>query len=411
MLFRNLIWLLGFKSWEYKLPTWINFYSQKRKITLTNMIIRQNQKNSYSPSPINNIYIERVDDYPIPTYKQYFLIFLYNIWSILLLLVQCIQPAYLIYKCIHTKDNLQELINIFLLYILIPLHYLWAKLYFSTNHFDTFFLKTHWECNNYCNKLCIVSILVSFLSVVPHVFYNEQLSHYWSYNSDWFLITFLPLEIIGRNIVIINSGLFILVFYNHLRKIYKFTMNIDTGKSTLQFDNLTVLSDFVIELVKIKSELKCSIERFEYLVSITTGIGGSALILFVQHKFTVNNFKLSSIEIYTVVALFYYLISQLIFFYILYKYSNVRENIHKYINSINFMNKYVKRSDVKKINSDKLIVIEEETATTLDWIILDRLTKENWIDFTILGVSTRDGSLLKKVLTFSTIFYALLKFF
>ena len=153
MLFRNLIWLLGFKSWEYKLPTWINFYSQKRKITLTNMIIRQNQKNSYSPSPINNIYIERVDDYPIPTYKQYFLIFLYNIWSILLLLVQCIQPAYLIYKCIHTKDNLQELINIFLLYILIPLHYLWAKLYFSTNHFDTFFLKTHWECNNYCNKL------------------------------------------------------------------------------------------------------------------------------------------------------------------------------------------------------------------------------------------------------------------
>ena len=46
-----------------------------------------------------------------------------------------------------------------------------------------------------------------------------------------------------------------------------------------------------------------------------------------------------------------------------------------------------------------------------DWLILDRLTKENWIDFSILGVSTRDGSLIKKVLTFSTLFYTLLRFF
>jgi hypothetical protein len=58
-----------------------------------------------------------------------------------------------------------------------------------------------------------------------------------------------------------------------------------------------------------------------------------------------------------------------------------------------------------------MMIIEEESATTIDWLILDRLTKENWIDFTILGVSTRDGSLIKKVLTFATIFYTLLRFF
>ena len=57
------------------------------------------------------------------------------------------------------------------------------------------------------------------------------------------------------------------------------------------------------------------------------------------------------------------------------------------------------------------MIIEEETATTIDWLILDRLTKENWIDFTVLGISTRDGSLVKKLLTFSTLFYTLLRFF
>jgi len=250
------------------------------------------------------------------------------------------------------------------------------------------------------------------LSIVPHVIFKDQTNHYWSYGTDYFWVTFLTLEIIGRNTIIINSGLFILIFYNHLKKIYKFTKTIDNGESNLQFDELTALSDFIIELVKIKSELKCSIERFEYLVSLTTGIGGSALILFIQHKFTENDFNLRLEEVYITVSLIYYLISQGIFFYILYTYSIVRENIHIYINSINFINKYVKRTDFKKITTgNRVLIIEEESATTLDWMILDRLTKENWIDFTILGVSTRDGSLLKKVLTFSTIFYTLLRFF
>ena len=91
-------------------------------------------------------------------------------------------------------------------------------------------------------------------------------------------------------------------------------------------------------------------------------------------------------------------------------------NIHKYINSTNFINAYIKRTLIKKptnkTQSDhKLLILEEESATTIDWLILDRLTKENWIDFSILGISTRDGSLIKKVLTFSTLFYTLLRFF
>jgi hypothetical protein len=419
MLFRNLIWILGLKSWEYKLPKWLP-YQQLKKITVTNTIIIKRHTKSlekYSPSPINNIYIDHnVEDYPQPSFKIKCKIGLYIIWTIFLICLQCVQPTYLIYKIINRDGNIQELINLFLLYILMPIHYIWVKIYFSTTHFNNFFLKKHWSCTDYCNKLTILSLLISILSIIPHFFFREHINHYWSHDTRYFWYTFIPIELVGRNIILINSGIFMLIFYNHLNTIYNFTKEIDNGNSHFHFNNTNVLSEIIFELSKIKSELKCSIERFENLVSLTTGIGGSALVLFIQNKYTTQELTLNPIEIYTLVSLIYYMISQLVFFYILYKYSSIRENIHKYVNSINFINKYIKRSLLKEPRNktqfdNKMMIIEEESATTIDWLILDRLIKENWIDFTILGVSTRDGSLIKKVLTFSTIFYTLLKFF
>jgi len=420
MLFRNLIWILGLNSWEYKLPKWLA-YNQRRKISITNTIVinkHVRSSNSYSPSPINNIFIDQheQDSYPESNFKIRLSVLLYTIWSGLMCASQCIQPIYLLFCIIEGREDIQELINLFLLYILSPIHYLWAKNYFSTTHFDSFILKSHWSCTDYCNKLTMLSCIVSILSITPHFFFRTHITNYWSDGTNYFWYTFIPCEIIGRNIILVNSGMFTLVFFHHLKRIYKFTKEIDNGITNLQFNQSNVLSEFILELSKIKSELKCSIERFEYLVSLTTAIGGGALILFINHKYTIQEITLNPGEVYTFVALVYYLISQLIFFYILYKYSSIRENIHKYVNSTNFINAYIKRSLIKKPRSKtesdhKLLIIEEETATTIDWLILDRLTKENWIDFSILGVSTRDGSLIKKVLTFSTLFYTLLRFF
>ena len=419
MLFRNLIWILGLNSWEYKLPKWL-IYQQRRRISITNtIVINKHIKSlhSYSPSPINNIYIDHNDeDYPVPNMKIKCKIMLYLLWTCFVFSSQCIQPIYLLYKIANHPENLQELINLCLLYLLIPIHYLWAKNYFSTTHFENLFIKSHWSCTDYCNKLTIASFLLSLFSIIPHFISAKHISNYWSHDTNFFWFTFIPLEIIGRNIILINSGVFILVFLSHLKKIYNFTKKIDNGTTELQFNESNVLSEFIIELSKIKSELTCSIERFEYIVSLTTAIGGSSLVLFIHHKYILQELSLTPTEMYTFTALVYYMISQIIFFYILYKYSSIRENIHRYINSTNFINRYIKRTLIKnptnKTQSDhKLLILEEESATTIDWLILDKLTKENWIDFSILGVSTRDGSLIKKVLTFSTLFYTLLRFF
>ena len=52
----------------------------------------------------------------------------------------------------------------------------------------------------------------------------------------------------------------------------------------------------------------------------------------------------------------------------------------------------------KNINA-VILNIAEESATTTDWIVLGNMLSEKWIDFTIFGISTADGSLIKKSLT------------
>ena len=38
-------------------------------------------------------------------------------------------------------------------------------------------------------------------------------------------------------------------------------------------------------------------------------------------------------------------------------------------------------------------------------MLLNKIIENRWLDFTIMGISTQDGSLIKKVITFSGLFY------
>ena len=58
-----------------------------------------------------------------------------------------------------------------------------------------------------------------------------------------------------------------------------------------------------------------------------------------------------------------------------------------------------------------ILCIEQETATSIDWIILEKLTHSKWMEFSIFGISTQDGSLIKKVITFSSLIYLVISYF
>ena len=84
-------------------------------------------------------------------------------------------------------------------------------------------------------------------------------------------------------------------------------------------------------------------------------------------------------------------------------YSTKREDVLKYVKSVNFVSKFLSKVPVNKMlkrsnNDINLLNFNaiEETATALDWIILGEMLSEKWLDFTIFGISTSDGSLIKK---------------
>ena len=85
------------------------------------------------------------------------------------------------------------------------------------------------------------------------------------------------------------------------------------------------------------------------------------------------------------------------------KYAMQRNRVLKYVKSIEFINKFLSKIPDEKIHektNGKLEIvtlnIADSSSTTLDWIILGNILSEKWLDFTIFGVSTSDGSLIKK---------------
>ena len=416
MIFKYLLFFLGLHSWEYEIPSYLDFFIKKRKVSNTVKVIVKNNLNrisEYSPSPINNIYEEQDYKYSKPNYFNKLCIFLYFIWSLSIFMITCIQPLYLLFQVVN-RTNIYINLNLLFLYLNFPVNYVWLKYYFSTNHFEQFIIKTNWKCNDFCNIIATLSIFLSILSILPYLFYSKN-EYYWSYNTSFYWYTFVSIEILNRNLIFTSTGLFILTFINHLKKISKTISDIEKSK-LVEFNKFSAISELIIIFINIRSEIEYSIYFYNNLVSFSSVLGIIASFLFYNHKSREEIINFYKIDYYILVGLVYYAFTQIICLGIIYLYSKKVYLIHKFINSKNFISKYLSRSkpnDTKtRTQIEKnILIIEEESATIMDWLIIDKLTKDNWIDFTILGISTKDGSLIKKVITFSTIFYTLLKFF
>ena len=88
------------------------------------------------------------------------------------------------------------------------------------------------------------------------------------------------------------------------------------------------------------------------------------------------------------------------------RYSYSREEILHFIKSIDFINRFLTRVSteriVKRTNGNLNLVtlnILEDSATTIDWLILGNMLSDKWLDFTIFGISTSDGKLIKQSIT------------
>ena len=284
--------------------------------------------------------------------------------------------------------------------------YIWEKFYFKTDHYERFL-----KCENFKSGLVILSSLLSYLINFLDInsFYNE---YYWLsiIDSD---VLFYILIIIEWTYARISLFLFIYLFmfilHQHIIKIKKFKQELENNE--FDFENNTCLSNIIKEISIIRHNLEITIDYYNDIISYTTLVGGIGLMLFLRNIININNIIIfNDHDRYLIHAVILYILTNTILLINMLRYSYRREEILKYIKSMDFMNRYIIRmstEDIMRKSKKNISIVNfniaEETATTLDWIVLGNIVSEKWLDFSIIGISTADGSIIKKGLAFGSL--------
>lgn len=431
MLYNYLLFFLGIYSWNYKSTTFFERLLQKKEINLT--LLTQNKNNKKlikfyetdSNSPNLNFYLTVLDLKELSPNLKY-KIYVYNLYSFFIFSFLCVQPFYLFYKLCSDTNNFQEYFITFLININTPINYLWAKYYFSTNHFDLFVN----SCNYNCWSFVVFIIIITCISIITSLinidsFYNK---YYYIYNLNKTIgVSIVILEwIYSRLIFSLTSSAFTIVFCKHVKQIRNFIKQIVSNEFDLE--DSYCLTALISNIASLRHSVEISIKFYNKLLSFITVTGGVSLAIFIKHLYNKTNEESKNIiilekhEQYLLQSYILYIICQLIFFYNVIYYSELRNRLVKLIQSSSFINKFLIRwsaSRLKKKCKDTceikqlskiILCIEQENATSIDWMILEKLTRNKWMDFSILGISTQDGTLIKKVITFSSLIYFVLSY-
>ena len=452
MLYNNLLFFLGIYSWNYKSTTLLQKILQKKQInidlsnnkndnnynnnnnscstsTTTTDINNNNNKlfkfyDIESKSPNLNFYLDVIDLKELDSKLKY-KIYFYNLYSFLIFIFLSTQPFYLFYKMCSNKNNFQEYLLTFLININTPINFLWAKYYFTTNHFDLFIN----SCSYNCWSFVIFIIIITFISIIISLvnidsFYNE---YYYIHNINKSIgIIIIIFEwIYSRLLFSLTSSTFTIVFCKHVKDIKNFINQIISNEFDLE--DSYCLSTLISHIGSLRHSVEISIRFYNTLLSFITVTGGISLAIFIRHLY--NNFQQKNTlifqqhEYYLIQSYILYIICQIIFFYNVINYSELRDKLIKIIQSSNFINKFLTRwsasrlkkkckdaCEIKHLNK-MILCIEQENASSIDWMILEKLTRNKWMDFSILGISTQDGTLIKKVITFSSLIYFVLSYF
>lgn len=445
MLYKYILIFLGLYSWEFKTN---NLFEE--------LTVRQNKYyETFKFTPLKNIkkltsYIQQGDSNS-PTINlqiiplkpnnnfNFFKLVIYNIYSLFIFLLLCVQPSYLFYQLVSNNyDNIEEYLITFLLNINTPINYLWAKYYFKTNHFD-FYNK---DCTTNCSLNIVIIITCVMISIFINMisinsFYNQ---YYYLYHLEKYqAILFALIEwIYARTTLGLTSSSFTIVMCKHIKSINDFIKNVKNNEINLMNDdNNNYLGAIIKKISDLQRSIDNTIECYNRLLSFITVTCGISLALFIRHKQgtysygeiivtftnnTITNELFEDHDYYLIQIFSLYIFFQIIFFWSVIRYSQLRNDIIKVLESPEFIHRYLTRWSADKIKrkckddnyikylTRMLICIEEENSTTIDWLVIHKLCKSQWMDFSILGISTQDGSLIKKVITFSSIIYFVLSY-
>jgi hypothetical protein len=408
-----LLYFLGLKTWYTSFwpckKTKLNSSYTKGNKSLKSINILKLMEDE-TPSPILMSYqIKKINN---PDNRNLFLMGLYTFYSFIIFLILCIQPIYTIFMYIQNAD-IKYLSSLFS-HLNLPVMYTFEKMYFRTNH-----LELHLKCKRFkiitIITSCIISIILNFIDITS--FYNE---YYWLhlFNNNVVFFSLIIVEwIYSRLVLFLFVYCFIFIMNSHISRFHKVVVDLD--KNEFDFEENVCLSNIIYEITKIRNEIEITIGFYNNIISVTTILGGISLAIFIRDVFPENNFKINfeDHDRYLLHPIILYIISQLMLLINMTRYSYRRDMVLKYIKSVDFIHRFLTRVSTEKImkkskGNINLVTLNiiEESATTVDWLILGNMLSERWLDFTIFGISTSDGQLLKKSIAFGSTLLFIMSF-
>ena len=399
----KLLLFLGLKSWECE------FFIVKKNI-INNKFLRPNKNlksinllkllENETPSPKINLY--KINRCIIPSNKMKCFYILYTFYYILINLILWIQPIYTLYMYITHSANIKYLTSFFL-HMILPIIHIWAKIYFKTNHIDIFL-----TCKNFKVTLILCSSLLSIIINLADIvsFYNE---YYWlnTFDDNVIFFTLILLEwVYSRIILFLFVYTFMFVINEHIKKIKKIKLDIENNE--FDFEENVCLSNLIIRLAKTKDDIEKTVDLFNDIISYVTILGGISLAIFIRDVFSYGKSEINfqPHDRYLLHPLILYMCNQIMLLINMTRYSYMREEILRFIKSIDFINRFLTRMSTEKIikksggniNLVSLNILED-SATTIDWLVVGNMLSDKWLDFTIFGISTSDGKLIKQSIT------------
>jgi len=408
-----LLYFLGLKTWYTSFwpckKTKLNSSYTKSNKSLKSINILKLMEDE-TPSPILMSYqIKKINN---PDKCNLFLMGLYTFYSFIIFLLLCIQPIYTIFMYIQNED-IKYLSSLFA-HLNLPVMYTFEKMYFRTNH-----LELHLKCKRFKTitiiMSCIISIILNFIDITS--FYNE---YYWLhiFNNNVVFFSLIIVEwIYSRLVLFLFVYCFIFIMNSHISRFHKVVVDLD--KNEFDFEENVCLSNIIYEITKIRNEIEITIGFYNNIISVTTILGGISLAIFIRDVFPENNFRINfeDHDRYLLHPIILYIISQLMLLINMTRYSYRRDMVLKYIKSVDFIHRFLTRVSTEKImkkskGNINLVTLNiiEESATIVDWLILGNMLSERWLDFTIFGISTSDGQLLKKSIAFGSTLLFIMSF-
>ena len=420
IIFEHLKFILGLKSWNIATT---NFFDKiitqiNKQYIVDSLPIKNKLKLLHffetTASPEREVNSEFIKVEYKNKYK--ILIYLYNIYSFLIFCMCSSESVYLFYKMIHTGKYFENYLIHFLINLNAPITYVWAKHYFKTNHFSSFIKD---DCKQ-VTKLMLFIIISSLFSIIINFyntdfFYNEY--YYISYFHKNIAYILIIIEwFYTRLLYSLTVCSFTLIFCNHLKEINNFIEDVTDYKS---LEDAYCLSNYIANVSYLRHTVEISCNFYNWIMSFVSITGSLSIAIYTRFLYkeyiAQKGIVFENREYYLIQCYCIFAILQVIFFYIVIKYSYCRNLAKKEIQDAKFINKFLTRFPLSKIKNkckdseeikyiSKLIMcVEEENASTIDWLILEKLLNDRWIDFSIAGISIHDGSLIKKMFALSGI--------